>query len=117
VEKPLPSEEGAAGDSHNVLPAFLGKKGSKPIRDSMVSHSADGIFAMRQGDWKYIEGKPTKPPGRVPKARAEQMTQQLYNLRGDPREEKNVIDEHREIAAKLQDLLSTQRAQGRSRTP
>jgi len=117
VEKPLPSEEGAVEDSHNVLPAFLGKKGSKPIRDSMVSHSADGIFAMRQGDWKYVEGKPAKPVDRVPKARAGEMTKQLYDLRNDPREERNVIDEHREVAAKLQDLLSTQRAQGHSRKP
>lgn len=113
----MPSAKGAAEDSHNALPAFLGKRLSKPIRESMVSHSADGIFAMRQGDWKYIEGKPAKPVNRVPKARAGEMTQQLYNLRNDPREEKNVIDEHREIAAKLQDLLSTQRAQGYSGKP
>jgi len=117
VEKPLPSAEGAAEDSHNVLPAILGKKLPKPIRESMVSHSADGIFALRQGDWKYIEGKPAKPVGRVPKTRSGEMTPQLYNLRADPREEKNLIDEHREIAARLQDLLSTQRAEGRSRRP
>jgi len=115
VEKPLPAAEGAAEDSHNALPTFLGKKPAKPVRESMVSHSADGIFAMRQGDWKYVEGKPAKPVEKVPKARAGEMTQQLYNLRDDPREEKNVIDEHREIAAKLEDLLSTQKAQGRSR--
>ena len=91
VGKPLPSVEGAAEDSHNVLPAFLGDKLSKPIRDSMVSHSADSIFGVRQGDWKYVEGKPAKPVDRVPKARAFEMTKQLYNLRDDPREENRRI--------------------------
>ena len=55
-----------------MLPTFLGATLAKPIRDSMVSPSA---------------------------------------------EEKNVIEEQREIAAKLQDLLSTQREQGHSRKP
>jgi arylsulfatase A-like enzyme len=117
MEKPLPAAEGVAEDSHDVLPTFYGKKPAKPIRDSMVSHSADGIFALRMGDWKYVEGVPAKPMKLVPKARAGEMTKQLYNLHDDPREEKNVIDEHREIAARLQDLLSTQRAQGHSRKP
>ncbi len=115
VNKPLPAAEGTAEDSHNVLPSFLGKKLSAPIRESMVSHSADGIFALRQGQWKYVEGKAAKPAERVPKARAEQMTQQLYNLKDDPKEQNNVIDSHREVAARLQDLLSTQQASGHSR--
>ena len=34
VEKPLPSAESAAEDSYNVLPTFLGKKPSSPIRPS-----------------------------------------------------------------------------------
>lgn len=115
VEKPLPAAEVAAEDSLNVLPAFYGKKPGAPLRTSMVSHSADGVFAIRQGDWKYVEGKPAKPVEKVPKARAGEMTQQLYNLSGDPKEQENVIDKHRDVAAGMQDLLSTQRAQGRSR--
>jgi arylsulfatase A-like enzyme len=117
VERPLPATTDAVEDSHNALPALLGKKLASPLRDSMMSHSADGIFALRQGDWKYVEGNPAKPVDRVPKARAGEMTKQLYNLRDDPREEKNLIEEHRDIAARLQDLMSTQRAQGHSRKP
>ena len=115
VGKPLPASEGSAEDSHNVLPAFLGKKLSKPLRESMISHSADGIFAIRQGQWKYVEGKPSKPVDKVPKARAGEMMQQLFNLQDDPREERNVIDQHRDIAARLNDLLSTQRSKGHTR--
>jgi len=122
VGKPLPPAEGLAEDtnaedSHNVLPAFLGHKLSAPLRDSMVSHSADGVFAIRQGPWKYVEGAAAKPVARVPKARAAEMTRQLYNLRDDPKEQNNLIDSNREVAARLQDLLSTQRARGHSRKP
>lgn len=115
VDRPLPAAEGAAEDSHNVLRAFLGKKSASPIRDSMISHSADGVFALRQGAWKYVEGKAAKPIDRVPNARKGELTQQLYNLKDDPAEQKNVIEEHRDVAARMSDLLSTSRAKGYTR--
>jgi arylsulfatase A-like enzyme len=113
--RPLPAAEGAAEDSCNVLPAFLGKKSAKPLRDSMISHSADGVFAIRQGQWKYVEGKPAKPLDRVPEARKNELTPQLYNLKDDPGEQKNLIDQHRDAAARLSDLLSTSRGKGYTR--
>jgi arylsulfatase A len=113
VEKPLPAADGAAEDSHNVLPTFLGKKSAAPIRDSMISHSADGVFAIRQGPWKFIEGKAAKPV--VPAARKGEATPQLYNLQDDPAEQKNVMDERRDVASRLADLLSTSRAKGHTR--
>ena len=116
VEKPLSSMEGAAEDSHNALPAFLGKKLKSPIRNSMISHSADGVFAIRQAEWKYIEGKPAKPLEKVPGARKDNLVPQLYNIRDDPKEQTNLINDRRDIAARLADLLSTQRAKGHSRT-
>jgi arylsulfatase A len=115
VGKPLPSAEGAAEDSHNVLPAFLGNKSSAPLRDSMISHSSDGVFAVRQGPWKYMEGKPAKPLKAVPNARKGELTPQLYNLQDDPREQKNLIADKPEVAARMLDLLSTMRAKGRTR--
>ena len=83
----------------------------------MVSHSSDGIFAPRQGQWKYVQGKAAKPVDRLPKARAAEMTQQPYNLKDDPKEQNNVIDANRDVAARMQDLLSTQQASGHSRKP
>lgn len=115
VGKPLPSADGAAEDSHNALPTFLGQKLTAPVRDSMISHSADGVFAIRQGPWKYVEGKPAKPVDKVPAARKGELTQQLYNLQEDPREQTNLIDDHRDVAARLADLLSTSQAKGYTR--
>ena len=85
----------AAEDSHNAQPTFLGKRLYKPVRESMISHSADGVFAIRQGGWKYIEGKPAQRLEKIPGTRKADLVQQLYNLDDDPREEKNVIDAHR----------------------
>jgi len=115
VGRPLPKADGAAEDSSNVLPAFLGKKSATPLRSSMIVHSADGVFAIRQGDWKYVEGKPAKPADRVPAARKDELAAQLFNLKDDPGEAKNLIETHRDVAARLSDLLSTSREQGHTR--
>jgi arylsulfatase A-like enzyme len=100
VEQPLPAQ-GAAEDSHSALPTFLGKKLSKPVRESMISHSADGVFAIRQGGWKYIEGKPAQRLEKIPGTRKAGLVSPLYNLDEDPREEKNVIDARRDVAARM----------------
>ncbi len=49
----LPTQ--AAEDSFNLLPVFLGTN-TRPVRDSLVMHSNDGMFALRQGNWKLEEG-------------------------------------------------------------
>ena len=113
--RPLPPPEVAAEDSANVLPAFLGKKIAQPLRDSMISHSADGNFAIRQGPWKYIEGKPSVPANRIPVPRRAEMVPQLYNLADDPGEQKNLIEAHRDIANRMVDLLSTCRGRPNTR--
>jgi arylsulfatase A-like enzyme len=106
----------AAEDSYSLLPALEGKRG-KPLREAIVHHSSEGLFAIRQGDWKLIEGrgsggftnpkriepKPGEPPG------------ELYNLRTDPQESKNVYPDHPEVVARLSSLLDLYRKQGFSR--
>jgi arylsulfatase A-like enzyme len=111
----LPPPDAAAEDSVDVLPAFLGKKDAQPLRDSMVLHSADGIFAIRQGEWKYVEGIPGVPENRMPAARRAEMRRQLYNLRDDPKEQNNLIQSQAEAAGRLADLLSTCRVQTHTR--
>ena len=43
-----------AEDSYSFLPVLSQTNSSKPIREATVHHSADGRFAIRQGDWKLI---------------------------------------------------------------
>jgi arylsulfatase A-like enzyme len=88
VGEKLPAANKAAEDSHNILPAILGRNVSRP---DMIVHSADGVFAIRRGPWKYIEGIPADDikPG-VRKTRADEFRAQLYNLQDDPAETKDV---------------------------
>jgi len=111
----LPANTGQ--DSFNILPALLGEKSDKPVREALVSHSSKGIFAIRQGRWKLIfdtkgsggwvdpgDGKP-KPgsPG------------QLYNLAEDPYERNDLWEKHPEIVERLTKLLQRHKKQGFSR--
>lgn len=112
----LPVPDRGAEDSFNVLPALLGKKARRPLRGSMITHSVDGVFAIRQGPWKYIEGVPAVPAAKIPPSRQGEAAPQLYNLREDPGEGNNVIAGNARIAARLQALLDKSRAEGRTRT-
>jgi arylsulfatase A-like enzyme len=113
VGKSLPSDEEGAEDSFNVLPALLGQSLSGPLRPSMIVHSVDGNFAIREGPWKYIEGKASPTAHRV--LRPEELGAQLYNLRNDPAEQKNLVDVHPTVANRLANLLDVHRDRGHSR--
>ena len=52
--KKLPNNAGE--DSYNILPATLATPHKSPIREATVHHSVSGMFAIRKGDWKLIEG-------------------------------------------------------------
>ncbi len=117
VGKQLPSN--AAEDSYNMLPAWLGKT-KEPIREATVHHSCNGMFAIRQGDWKLIEGCGSggfTHPARIPanKLKAGEPQGQLYNLADDPTEQKNLYLERPEVVARLHALLEKYREQGHSR--
>jgi len=113
VGEKLPKATVGAEDSFNVLPTFLGKKRSKPLRPDMIGHSADGVFAIRQGDWKYIEGISARPGGN--RARRDEYHVQLYNLAKDPGEQNNLAAKHPEIVQRLQRTLNKERAAGHTR--
>ncbi len=113
VGNSLPPAEEAAEDSFNVLPAFLGQPSPGPLRPSVIVHSVDGNFAIREGSWKYVEGKASPTVKRV--SRPNELGRQLYNLRDDPAEQENEIGAYPKIAERLAKLLETYRSQGHSR--
>jgi arylsulfatase A-like enzyme len=113
--EPLPAPVTGAEDSVSFLPALLGDP-AKPLRDSLIVHSADGVFAIRKGPWKWIEGEPVdevKPGAR--KMRADEYKAQLYNTLADPAETKDVSAAHPEVVKELRDLLNRYRDGGYSR--
>ena len=115
VGEPLPDVTLAAEDSRSFLPAILGDPAT-PIREDIIVHSAPGVFAIRKGPWKWIEGVPVddiKPGAR--KAQADQFRPQLYNTHDDPAETRDVSDQHPEVVAELHALLNRYRYGGYSR--
>lgn len=105
----------AGEDSVSILPALLGKKRGKPLREATVHHSIDGMFAIRQGPWKLIQGKgsggwslPEKsvPPGAP--------TGQLYNMEEDVGETANLYEKRPDVVKRLTDLLERYKREGRS---
>ena len=87
-------------------------------RPSIVHHSLNGTFAVRVGDWKLVEGNLGSggfSAPRVVKPEGGQPAGQLYNLKDDPSEAKNVWADHPEVVKRLTAELNRLRDQGRSR--
>jgi arylsulfatase A-like enzyme len=115
VGTPLPTKEVGAEDSRSFLPVLTGAADAKG-REDMIIHSADGVFAVRKGRWKWIEGVPVeKIKDGVRKTRKDQFRSQLYDTVADPAEKKDVSAEHPEVVAELKDLLRRYRDGGFSR--
>jgi arylsulfatase A len=106
----------AGEDSYDLSPALLGKA-DKPIRDAIVHHSNDGMFSIRQGEWKLelglgsggfttpvrIDPRPGGPKG------------QLYRMSKDPTEADNLWLKYPDVVARLTALLEKYERQGYSR--
>lgn len=106
----------AGPDSYDISPALFGKKPGRPIRDAFVFHSANGTFAVRQGEWKLILDNKTSggwvpPPGKPPEPGT---PGQLYNLARDPYEQDDLWDRHPDIVERLTALLERYKREGRS---
>jgi arylsulfatase A-like enzyme len=107
----LPANMGE--DSVSMLTLLRG--GDRPIRQLAVSQAANGILALRQGDWKLIFG-PTGG-GYVTKDGEENAnlpSAQLYNLATDLGETKNLLSEKPDVVAELTATMEKLVNEGRS---
>ncbi|MCW5963912.1 MAG: sulfatase-like hydrolase/transferase [Bryobacterales bacterium] len=110
----LPSQAGE--DSFNLLPAMLGKA-SAPARSSVVHHSMNGMFAIREGDWKLALGLGSggfTAPAVVDPAPGGPVGQ-LFNLKDDPGELHNLYQKHPDIVERMTATLRRLQEQGHSR--
>jgi len=102
----FPVSKDVAPDSYSFLPSLLGKTNPNP-RTSMVTADANGMHAVRNGTWKYIDHT---PPEGLPEARLEQLKEfepQLYDLSEDPAEQKNLYHMNPDKVEELSKLLET----------
>ena len=105
----------AAEDSISFLPTLLGQTG-KPARTTLVSHSINGSFAIRDGSWKLAlcpgsGGWSAPRPGMKD---ADLPPNQLFDLSTDSGEKSNLQDKHPDLVARLTKLLEKYIADGRS---
>lgn len=104
--------EDAGEDSYNMLPDWLGHELERPVRPSTIHHSLDGMFAIRQGDWKLIEALGSggfTQPARITPENGKPIGQ-LYNLKDDPTESNNLYQDRPDLVAKLQAALDAARS-------
>lgn len=93
------------------------KDGSKAERSAIVSHSINGSFAIRQGDWKLClcpgsGGWSAPKPAQAWKG--DLPIVQLFNRKEDPAEKKNLQSAHPEKVKELVELLAQYIKEGRS---
>jgi len=109
------TEEVAYEDSIDFSSVLLTNK-KKPVREDLVHHSIKGMFSIRKGPWKFIDGSgsggwsgnpDTKQDIKLPKG-------QLYNLNTDLGEKNNLYDAHPEIVEELYEQLKKYQVQGYS---
>ena len=96
----LPVSKDVAPDSYSFLPSLLNKTNPHP-RTSMVTADVNGMHALRDGNWKYIDDT---PPDGLPDdilKRLKGFEPQLYNLDKDPGETTNLYNENPDTAEKL----------------
>jgi arylsulfatase A-like enzyme len=117
----LPDDAGE--DSVNMLPLLLGKKNDTPIREATIHHSASGKFAIRKGEWVLIDaptGDDNRKRGEPPWFKQERgytahdQPGELFDLRRDLSQRRNLYAEQPEVVHRLKELLEKYKRDGRS---
>ena len=99
-----------APDSFSILPVLEGKKLDNPTHPVVIHHSYSGLFAIREGKWKYMACKGSGGWSKGGDGKASQ----LYDLSMDKKESKNLIGSSPEKAEYMLKLLETSIANGRT---
>jgi len=105
--------ENAGEDSFSLLPLIQGKAVAEGWRAATIHHSSEGLFAIRRGRWKLIEGRGSG--GWSSKGTAEDPAGQLYDMQSGLDEKRNLYLEKPELVREMMTLLETMRSCGRSR--
>ena len=113
IGHPLVKKE--AIDSYNLLPVFKGEKYQKPLRFATVQNTSPNKFALRQGDWVFIDGG-TGSAKKEQSSYLEHFKLQeygkehkglLFNLKDDPRQSNNLYSQHPAKVKKMRSLLQS----------
>ncbi|MVM41182.1 sulfatase-like hydrolase/transferase [Spirosoma sp. HMF3257] len=95
-----------ATDSVNMIDTFLGR--TKKSRDYVIEHALNGTLSLLQDNWKYIEpsqGQAFMKEVSIETGYAPQP--QLYDLKNDLGETKNLAGQYPQLVTKLSALLKS----------
>ena len=104
----------AAEDSFSL---WGGMTGGKSRRKWVIHHSSEGMFSLRDGEWKFIDGRGSggfSKPVTITPAPGEPAGE-LYDLAKDPAETRNLYTDQPDVVKRLKDLLERAKADGRTR--
>lgn len=109
-----PREAYGGEDGFDLSPLFQDPAAAP--RDTLISHSISGNFAIRRGPWKLCLAHGSGGWSSPKEAEAKKQglpPMQLFNLDEDRAEQSNLVDKHPEIVNELLVLLQQQVDDGR----
>ena len=111
VGQRLPRDAGE--DSVSFLAHLRGTQPKGTPREAVVHHSISGVFAIRKGKWKFIDGVGSGGWS----GKGDGLPGQLYDMEADPREQNNLYNDpgSQETIKALKALLERYKEQGYSR--
>lgn len=100
-------------DSYNLLPVLKGEDYTKPLRMATVQNTYKDQYALRQGDWVFINtykaSMSEEPESYLAhfKLTSHKKTNPglLFNLKDDPRQSRNLYSEYPEKVKQMDALL------------
>ena len=106
-----------SSDSFDYAPYLRGTVTKAP-RDTIVHNTKAGLYAIRHGDFVLVDAKTGYTETAAPEAwnlkhgysSTHDSPAELYDMRNDPGERKNIAAEHPEKVAELKALLKQIRA-------
>jgi len=106
---------GMAEDSYSFAPVLMGAARSR--RQAVVHHAGNGMFSIRSGEWKLVLGRGSggfTSPAAIAPGPGEPIGE-LYHLKEDPHEDRNLYATMPQVVKRLTDLLNTWRSADHSR--
>lgn len=104
----IPVEPRMATDSRDYLSTLLNTKSIS--RDYLIEQSLTSTLSIIKGKWKYIEPSNAMAVNKKTNTELGNLkTPQLYDLKADPGEKKNLAEKYPEMVRELAALLESQR--------
>lgn len=97
----------AAIDGKDIFPLISGQASAKSPHEGYYFYRGTKLEAVRAGKWKYrlTAPKRRKPKKGEPKPPPPKVTGELYDLRADISESKNVADQNPDVVKRLSEMI------------